>query len=81
MLWDLKMKRRINMLVCELIEMLEQYEPGAEVKIGLQPNYPLESEIHGVWDGQETKYGAVYILAEDSRNYMTKKAWQEAERC
>ena len=69
------------MLVSELIERLEGFNPDAEIKIGLQPNYPLEANIFGVWDGEDTKYEAVYILAGDSKNYLTRDAWEEAERC
>lgn len=45
------------MRVKELMELLEEMDPDAEVKIAYQPNYPLEASIDTIVDVD----GKVYI--------------------
>jgi len=43
------------MTVQELIAILEGMNPSAEVRIALQPNYPLLANLEGVTDTQTLK--------------------------
>ena len=38
----------MTMTVGQLIEMLQDYDPAAEIRLATQPNYPLESSVRGV---------------------------------
>jgi hypothetical protein len=35
--------------VAELVELLEQYDPGTEVRLMEQPSWPFEYSIGGTW--------------------------------
>jgi|TARA_Y100000310_G_C20634570_1_gene790485 hypothetical protein len=72
------------MTVKELIEMLVQYNPQAEVKIMSQPNNPLEyrvehacsraeiSDRDGDYDDEPDD---VFIVEGSQLGYGSKKAW------
>lgn len=48
----------MNMTVAELIELLEGADPEAEVRMAIQPSWPLQFEIKSV---EESDAGVVYI--------------------
>ena len=54
------------MTVGKLIQELANYPTEAEVIIGAGDKIKLEGTLTGVWDGLRSKYGAVYILVEDT---------------
>ena len=83
------------MKVARLIQILEQYEPDADVIIMTQPNYPFENSLMGVTsreemfadvDDEDDKIpesmdsSDVIILAGDQLRYGTKRAWGSAKR-
>ena len=43
------------MKVCDLIEMLSDYDPECEVRIAIQPNYPMEYSIDSVISTDDVK--------------------------
>ena len=56
------------MKVTELIELLGEVDPEAEVRFVYQENYPLQDHIAGVWDASEagadpTYAGKVYLVS------------------
>jgi hypothetical protein len=64
------------MKVAELIEELQNYDNDMEVKIGIQPNYPLGFRIqHFVAEDQESN--TLYILqsAYDGGEYLSRDLW------
>lgn len=67
------------MTVRELIEKLENYDGDLQVKIGVQPNYPLQYDLAGVWqDDYVEEYPDVVYLLQDTEGggYFTKDAWE-----
>jgi hypothetical protein len=38
--------------VAELVELLEQYDPGTEVRLMEQPSWPFEYSVAGTWAPQ-----------------------------
>lgn len=46
------------MTVEELIEQLEQYDRDAEIRVALQPEYPLRGEIQNVVSAAEVERDA-----------------------
>lgn len=63
------------MKVSELIAMLEDCDPNAEVRLATQPNYPVQSHLRGVaMDDSEDAdgfpaEGEVVYLVEGSQDY------------
>ena len=56
------------MKVTELLQLLEEVDPEAEVGFVYQQNYPLQDVIAGVWDATEagadpTYAGKAYIVS------------------
>lgn len=69
------------MTVEELIEMLEQFDPEAEVRIASQPSWPMEYELSGV----DATDGAVFLAEGRQLGYLPHEAavavgWAEDER-
>ncbi len=68
------------MTVDELIEYLEEYR-GLEVRLGIQPGYPLQTSINTVISNgdliEEGDKEVCYILAGKELGYATKKLWEE----
>ncbi len=85
---------RCKMKVCELIEVLQDCDEDAEVRIVVQPQYPLEAAIFGVavreeyWghdDGHENMDGDIHpndvlICQGDALGYGVAAAWDVAIR-
>jgi len=67
------------MTVRELIEMLEEFDGDCPVMLGVQPNYPLQYNIAGVWQDiiVEEYPDVVYILQGESGQYFTNRAWED----
>lgn len=78
------------MTVSELIDLLSEQDPDAPVRIMLQPTYPLESNVAGIWandsgdpddafieDDEDTGKRPVFIVEGNQRGYGTKRAWDE----
>ena len=83
------------MKVARLIQLLEMYEPDAEVIIMTQPSYPFENSLMGVTSRDELFTDAdcdddkipesmdssdVIILTGDQLRYGTKRAWNSSHR-
>lgn len=70
------------MTVRELIESLEDIDGGVEVKLALQPSYPMEGHIRNICvekneDGDEK---AVWIACSDNEGYgVPREVWNESE--
>lgn len=68
------------MTVSELIEVLNEFDGDFEVRLGIQPNYPLSSTIEGVWfdEDEKSEYnGIVYITEGNHAGYFTQRAWND----
>lgn len=77
----------------QLIELLSEMDPGDEVRIATQPEYPLAFEVAGVvsldadpastLDGGEREPGIVWISTGDHPDdpYAPPAAFAEAEGC
>lgn len=64
------------MNVDELISLLEEFEPEAEVRMAFQPSDPLESAIEGVVNGEELgKEGIVYLVEGDNFGDAPSDIW------
>ena len=78
------------MRVRELIEILEDCEPDAEVLIMSQSSWPFENSVFGVAVREEFEDGDeegdapgrtdVFIVEGDQLRYGTKSAWAAARR-
>ena len=69
--------RVMSLTVSELREMLEDYEAEGkgdlQVRVAVQPNYPMAAYVAAV-----TRVGdTLYIAASDQDEYITEKAWGE----
>jgi hypothetical protein len=66
------------MTVSELISQLQEFDGNLEVKIGIQPNYPLQATISNLWEGeQDSDYeNTIYIATNAASEYFTKDAWE-----
>ena len=76
------------MKVRQLIDLLGDYSPDAEVRIMHQPNYPLESTLGGVVGESEIREHenecgdlgdepeVVYLLEGTQIGYGRKAAWE-----
>jgi hypothetical protein len=53
------------MTVHELIELLEDMNPNASVKVAVQPNYPMEADFYGVVEEGDD----VWLAVGDNRSY------------
>lgn len=64
------------MKVDELIRLLEEFEPEAEVRIAFQPRDPVESAIKGTVNGEEMgKEGVVYLAEGDNLGDAPSDIW------
>jgi len=54
------------MTIRELIELLEQFDPDAEVKLACQPNWPFEHEIRDVAEFSVNEVEGDYDPYDDS---------------
>ena len=64
------------MTVDELISLLEEFEPEAEVRMAVQPNDPFESEIEGAVNGEELgEKGIVYLVEGESLGNAPSDIW------
>ena len=83
------------MKVSELIELLEEQDPDAEVLVMSQPNWPFELSLAGVTnrdedvDGDEdeeprlergTAKNDVFLVEGEQLRYGSKTAWSVATR-
>ncbi len=84
------------MKVAELIEILEDMDPDAEVLIGSQENWPFEYDVAGVVtreevvgesdDEEEPRYGEglaasdVFIVEGTQLRYGSNRMWAAARR-
>lgn len=82
------------MTVSELIEMLQQHDGDAEVRIATQPNYPMALSVDGVAslygeadyddeDGDQTTEGVVWIATGEcllENPYAPSGVWDAAQR-
>jgi len=75
------------MTVAELIEALRDYPESAEVRLGVQPSWPMQHTTAAVISDSELEFdpedhnadeGVVYILEGQQVGYFTKRAWDEA---
>ena len=76
------------MTVAELIDMLGDFPEHAEVRLMMQPNYPFEYSVDGLYDptdGEDTggtftpneaKRPVVYLTEGRQIGYGTKAAWE-----
>ena len=69
------------MLVQDLIEILETLDPDAEVLLGTQPSYPIETTIRSVvtrkeYDEDTKNPNEVLILEGRQMGYGCKTAWE-----
>jgi hypothetical protein len=79
-------KREANMKVCDLIELLEDMDPNADVLAMVQPRYPFEHRVEGAVQRGELLDSAdesmdldandVFIVVGDQLRYGTKRAWE-----
>ena len=77
------------MKVRELIDRLSEYSEDAEVRLVIQPRYPLESTLGGVVGESEIREHeagdlgddaeVVYLLEGTQVGYGRKVAWEAAE--
>lgn len=65
------------MTVEQLMELLEEMEPEAEVKIAYQPNYPMEATIDTIKEVD----GTVYIRQDPyaGNDYAPAQVYEETE--
>jgi hypothetical protein len=64
------------MTVDELINLLQDFDPEAEVRIAIQPNDPVESEIEDAVDGKELgNNGIVYLVEGDNMGDAPLDLW------
>lgn len=64
------------MNVDELINLLEEFEPEAEVRMAIQPSDPFESAIEGIVNGEELgKEGIVYLVEGDNLGDAPSDIW------
>jgi hypothetical protein len=64
------------MNVDELINLLEEFEPEAEVLIAFQPGDPVESAIEGTVNDEELgKEGVVYLVEGDNLGNAPSDIW------
>jgi hypothetical protein len=76
--------------VRQLIDLLSDYSPEAEVRLAIQPRYPLEAHVAGVvsqseiraHSGKELGYDepeVVFLLEGEQIGYGPAVAWDAAE--
>lgn len=64
------------MTVDELITLLEECDPEAEVRMAIHPSDPFESEIEGVVRGSEVgKEDTVYLVEGDQLGSPPSEVW------
>ena len=67
------------MTVSELIYELNQLQEAkgdVEVKIGIQPTYPLMANLVNVWSAEDGDYSEkIYLVAGTASEYFTSEAW------
>ncbi len=84
------------MKVAELIEILEDMDPDAEVLLGSQENWPFEYDVAGVTTRQEVEDASddeedapradgralndVFIVEGTQLRYGSNRMWQAARR-
>ena len=70
------------MTVEELIEQLQEFNPDTEVKLGLQPNYPMKGSIKNIClerDSDDNEK-CVWIACSGNEDYSCPSLiWDEAE--
>lgn len=70
------------MTVGELKEFLEDLDDGMEVKLALQPNYPMRGAIRNlcVQHGDEEDGETLWIACSDNLGYdVPRDVWDESE--
>jgi hypothetical protein len=78
------------MKVRQLIDLLSEYSPEAEVRLAIQPRYPLEAHVAGVVGESEIRehegkeFGGdepevVFLLEGAQIGYGRAVAWEAAE--
>jgi hypothetical protein len=76
--------------VRQLIDLLSEYSPEAEVRLAIQPRYPLEAHVAGVVSQSEIRAHSgkelgddepevVFLLEGAQVGYGSRVAWEAAE--
>jgi hypothetical protein len=64
------------MTVDELITLLEEFEPDAEVRMAIQPGDPFECTIEGTVNGEELGVeGIVYLVEGENLGDAPSEIW------
>lgn len=58
------------MYVAELIELLEQFDPEAEVRVAFQPSYPMEVDATDAGEFTINDEKVVYIATTWGNDYL-----------
>jgi hypothetical protein len=77
--------------VRQLIDLLSDYSPEAEVRLAIQPRYPLEAHVAGVVSQSEIRAHldkelgddepeVVFVLEGAQIGYGNRVAWEAAEQ-
>lgn len=70
------------MTVRELIDSLEDIDGDVEVKLALQPHYPMEGSIRNICIEKDADGGnvALWIACSDNEGYgVPRNVWNECE--
>lgn len=62
------------MTVAALIELLSEMPQDAQVRIAIQPRYPLGSELEAIATAQGEEGQTVYLGATEARSYLDEEA-------
>lgn len=63
------------MRVGELKEILEDFDDDDAVRIGIQPNHPIDCRIADVVEGVYEDCTVIYILQGSDVGYMEENLW------
>lgn len=69
------------MTVAQLIEALEDVEPSTEVKLALQPNYPMIGSIRNICIEKDGDWNdkTLWIACSDNEDYgCPRTVWEES---
>lgn len=73
------------MTVGELMDLLDEVDENAEVRLMTQPEWPFQHGVKGVWmagaldpDESHAETGVVYIVEGEQLAYGDKAAWEKA---
>ena len=63
--------------VADLLEALEGVDPETEIKIAIQPSWPLEASIANLRAPEFGERGPLWIAMSDTGEYAPRWAWSE----